>query len=57
MRIEEMISAVQEELKVHVDGRAGPETWGAIYERIVGPTLNSASRPSDISRVDPRSSV
>jgi len=55
MRIEEMISAVQKELKVHVDGRAGPETWGAIYERIVGPTLNAASPPSDISLVDPRS--
>jgi peptidoglycan LD-endopeptidase CwlK len=29
MRIEEMISAVQEQLGLEVDGKAGPDTWRA----------------------------
>lgn len=36
MKVEQMISAVQARLGVQVDGRAGPQTWGAIYEHIVG---------------------
>lgn len=35
MQIEEMVRAVQTKLGIGVDGRAGPETWGAIYKRIV----------------------
>lgn len=35
MQIEEMVRAVQEKLGVDVDGRAGPQTWGAIYKRVV----------------------
>lgn len=35
MKIEEIIAAVQAKLGVTVDGKAGPETWGAIYDRIV----------------------
>lgn len=35
MQIEMMVRAVQEKLGVDVDGRAGPQTWGAIYKRIV----------------------
>lgn len=35
MRIDEMIAAIQQELGVHVDGKAGPETWGAIYGHLV----------------------
>jgi peptidoglycan L-alanyl-D-glutamate endopeptidase CwlK len=31
MNIEGIISAVQKKLGVQVDGRAGTETWGAIY--------------------------
>lgn len=31
-----MVSAVQGALGVTVDGKAGPETWIAIYQRIVG---------------------
>jgi peptidoglycan L-alanyl-D-glutamate endopeptidase CwlK len=54
MRIEEMISAVQSKLGVEVDGRPGPETWGAIYERIVGPTTKAAAA-SDIAPADSRS--
>jgi peptidoglycan L-alanyl-D-glutamate endopeptidase CwlK len=37
MDIEKMITAVQRALHIDVDGRAGPQTWGAIYEHIVGP--------------------
>lgn len=55
MNIEEMISAVQRRLGVEVDGRPGPETWGAIYERIVGPTTNATPGASNIDSVDPRS--
>ena len=35
MTLHEMISAVQAELGIQVDGKAGPETWGAIHRRIV----------------------
>ena len=35
MRIEEMIAAIQAQLGLDVDGKAGPQTWGAIYARIV----------------------
>ncbi|MEZ5462079.1 M15 family metallopeptidase [Dokdonella sp.] len=44
MQIEEMVRAVQEKLGVDVDGRAGPQTWGAIYKRIVdrGSPLDAA---------------
>jgi len=35
MNVEEMISAIQKKLGVQADGRAGPETWGAIYAQIV----------------------
>ena len=46
-----MISAVQARLGVQVDGRAGPQTWGAVYERIVGPAATGA----EIDPVDKRS--
>jgi peptidoglycan LD-endopeptidase CwlK len=55
MKIEEIISEVQRKLGVEVDGRPGPETWGAIYERIVGPTKKATIAASDIAPVDPRS--
>ena len=32
-----MIRAVQKKLGVEVDGRPGPQTWGAIYQHIVRP--------------------
>jgi len=55
MKIEEMISEVQRSLGVAVDGRPGPETWGAIYARIVGPTKDATPVALDIALVDPRS--
>jgi peptidoglycan LD-endopeptidase CwlK len=54
MKIEEMISAVQQSLGVKVDGRPGPETWGAIYKRIVV-KKNTPTDSSNIALVDPRS--
>ena len=39
-----MVRAVQAKLGVGVDGRAGPETWGAIYKRIV-----DRSSPPDVA--------
>lgn len=35
MQIEEMVRAVQAKLGIEDDGHAGPQTWGAIYKRIV----------------------
>lgn len=55
MKIEEMISAIQQSLNIDVDGKAGPQTWGAIYERLVGGQIDGL-KPSDaISPVDSRS--
>jgi len=36
MNIPEIVAAVQKELGVGVDGKAGPETWQAIFKRICG---------------------
>ncbi|WP_435609342.1 M15 family metallopeptidase [Pseudomonas knackmussii] len=54
MEIEAMISAVQQALGIDVDGRAGPQTWGAVYAKIVGP-LPAEAEEANISAVDPRS--
>lgn len=51
MKIDELISAVQSSLGLHVDGKAGPETWNAIYQNIVKPgavSLNSLSIPGPV---------
>jgi hypothetical protein len=55
MKIEEMIAAVQKKLGVLVDGRPGPETWGAIYSHIVKPTVAGVSPVEAIEAVDARS--
>ena len=59
MTIEDMIAAVQRSLGINVDGRAGPETWGAIYAAIVSSTPAAetvpAAAPTEISTVDSRS--
>jgi peptidoglycan L-alanyl-D-glutamate endopeptidase CwlK len=55
MRIEEMIAAIQNELDIDVDGKAGPQTWGAIYSRLVTKKI-AGKKPSEaISAVDSRS--
>ncbi len=55
MKIEEMIAAVQKKLGVEVDGRAGPETWGAIFAQIVKPTIDGLPPGEAIDEADPRS--
>jgi peptidoglycan L-alanyl-D-glutamate endopeptidase CwlK len=55
MQITEMIEAVQRKLGVQVDGKAGPETWGAIYAALVKPTVSGVSPHLATSRVDDRS--
>jgi peptidoglycan LD-endopeptidase CwlK len=55
MQINEMIEAIQRKLAIYVDGKAGPETWGAIYAAIVRPTIQDVPRELAISRVDDRS--
>ena len=55
MKIEEMVAAVQKKLGVQVDGRAGPETWGAIYAHIVRPTVAGGPPGEAIDAVDARS--
>lgn len=55
MRIEEMIAAVQDVLGVTVDGKAGPQTWGAIYRRLVARKIDGAQPSAAISPVDERS--
>jgi peptidoglycan LD-endopeptidase CwlK len=55
MKIEELISGVQKELGIQVDGRAGAETWGAIYARIVKPKIDGVAPAQAIEAVDPKS--
>lgn len=55
MELSEMIRAVQGALNIQVDGRAGAETWGAIYAALVKPSVDGVAPEVAISRVDPRS--
>ena len=55
MKIEEMIAAVQQVIGVDVDGKAGPQTWGALYERLVNKDVKGVSASEAISKVDDRS--
>ena len=55
MKIEEIITAVQKKLGVQVDGRAGPETWAAVYSYIVKPKIAGVDPAKVIDTVDPRS--
>ena len=47
MNIEEIIRAIQKEIGVTADGKAGPKTWEAIYNRIVPkkPPATAPPRP------------
>lgn len=55
MDITDMIRAVQGALGIEADGRAGPQTWGAIYAALVKPTINRKPPEQALSAVDPRS--
>ena len=45
MDIEAIIRAVQKELSLDVDGKAGPQTWKAIYLRIKGKKPDEVDAP------------
>ena len=55
MNIAEIISSLQEELGLHVDGKAGPDTWEAIYKRIAPKKATSKAMPALTEKVDDRS--
>jgi len=55
VNIEDIIAAVQKKLGVQVDGRAGTETWGAIYSYIVKPKIAGLPPGEAIEAVDSRS--
>ncbi|NTW06728.1 MAG: M15 family peptidase [Syntrophaceae bacterium] len=55
MTLQEMIAAIQKSLGVTVDGKAGPETWSAIYKTIVKSEVPGEKADLDISPVDSRS--
>jgi peptidoglycan L-alanyl-D-glutamate endopeptidase CwlK len=55
MLIDEMIRAVQRELGVAVDGKAGLETWGAIYKKICKPSKTEMATAVASEPVDARS--
>lgn len=55
MKIEDMISAIQKKLNIDVDGKAGPQTWGAIYEQLVGETIDGLKPSNALALVDSRS--
>ena len=55
MQITEMIEAIQRKLKIHVDGKAGPETWGSIYAALVKPSIKGLPPKLAISKIDSRS--
>ncbi len=57
MEIQAMIAAVQKKLGVQVDGHAGAETWGAIYAKIVKPTIAGKAPELAITQVDDRSEL
>lgn len=55
MTINEMIEAVQKSLGVEVDGKAGTETWGAIYAALVRKRIAGKPPGLAIDPVDNRS--
>lgn len=55
MKTEDIIAAVQKKLGIQADGRAGPETWAAIYAQIMQPKNPAALPAASIETVDPRS--
>jgi peptidoglycan L-alanyl-D-glutamate endopeptidase CwlK len=55
MKINQMIEAIQETLGIQVDGRAGVETWSAIYAALVKNPSDGKPPELAIEHVDPRS--
>ena len=52
MHIEAMIKSIQSRIGLEADGNAGPLTWAALYERIVG---NAPPAEADPGALDERS--
>jgi len=50
-----MIEAIQRALKIDVDGKAGPDTWAAIYAALVSKNNGNPAAPVSVSAVDARS--
>lgn len=55
MDITEIIKDIQKQIKVHEDGKAGPETWAAIHAAVVKPSIREYTSSPAISKVDDRS--
>lgn len=55
MEISEMIAAVQKKLNIEADGKAGAQTWGAIYAALVKPKIAGKPPEQSIDKVDDRS--
>jgi peptidoglycan L-alanyl-D-glutamate endopeptidase CwlK len=55
MNIQDMITAVQRALALEADGKAGPETWAAVYNKIVKPAKPDLLSAATVAAVDPRS--
>ncbi|MDO9285594.1 MAG: M15 family metallopeptidase [Aquabacterium sp.] len=55
MTLEEMILAVQTALGAEPDGKAGPETWSAIYKAVVLKKSGAKVLAPEITAADPRS--
>jgi peptidoglycan L-alanyl-D-glutamate endopeptidase CwlK len=55
MNIEEIIRSIQSELGIAVDGKAGPQTWEAIYQRLVPKKATPKATPALTEQVDDRS--
>ena len=55
MTLQEMITEVQAVLGVQVDGKAGPETWTAIYQALVRARPARRAPVPAITLADPRS--
>ncbi|MFN0074981.1 MAG: M15 family metallopeptidase [Prosthecobacter sp.] len=58
MSITDIIKEVQTALKIEADGAAGPQTWGAIHQRIVGGKTNASAAKAPVptmGTVDSRS--
>lgn len=55
MKINQIIESVQDALDIQVDGRAGTETWEAIYAALVKHTKDGNPAGLAIDNVDPRS--
>lgn len=49
MNLDTLIRAVQKEVGAEIDGRAGPETWGKIYNRVVGV---ASDKPTEVDTIE-----